>query len=30
MWTLSRLETAIFVGAVLGMASVATWVSVGV
>jgi hypothetical protein len=30
MWTLTRLETAIFVGAVLGMASVATWMSMGV
>jgi hypothetical protein len=30
MWTLSRLETAIFVGAVLGLATAATWVSVGV
>jgi hypothetical protein len=29
MWALTRLETAIFV-AVLGMASVATWMSVGV
>jgi hypothetical protein len=30
MWILTRLETAIFVGAVLGMAGVGTWVSVGV
>jgi hypothetical protein len=30
MWTLSRLETAVFIGAVLGTATAATWVSGGV
>jgi hypothetical protein len=29
-WTLLRLETVMFIGAVLGMATAATWVSVGV
>jgi hypothetical protein len=30
MWALSRLETAIFVGAVLGLATAATWATAGV
>jgi hypothetical protein len=30
MWTLSKIETAMFIGAVLGMATAAAWVSVGV
>jgi hypothetical protein len=29
MWALSRLETAIFVGAVLALATAATWATAG-
>jgi hypothetical protein len=29
MWTLSKLEAAIFVGAVLALASAATWATAG-
>jgi hypothetical protein len=30
MWTLSRIETAMFIGAVLGLATAATWATAGV
>jgi hypothetical protein len=30
MWTLSRIETAMFIGAVLGLATAGTWATAGV